>query len=164
MGVRAAVQVSALVVAVGATAGCGSAQAVPVRDVAAAFHRALAASAGQGGCALLAPTTVSEVEQSSGKPCARGVLGEGVPAVSGRGSVHVFGTMAQVRYAGDVTFLARFGAGWKVLAAACTPQGEQPYDCAIKGSCERVRTMFLVYLGVIVVGLGYLLVVGLRNG
>lgn len=46
----------------------------------------------------------------------------------------VFGTMAQVRYPEDTVFLARFRSGWRVMAAACSPQAHDPYDCRIKGA------------------------------
>ena len=33
----------------------------------------------------------------------------------------------------DTLFLARFDQGWRVTAAGCTPHGDLPYDCTVKG-------------------------------
>jgi hypothetical protein len=44
-----------------------------------------------------------------------------------------FGTMAQVRFSGDVMFVSEFGNGWKVMAAGCSPVPGHPYDCTLQG-------------------------------
>lgn len=116
-----------------ALTGCGSPpHEDAVTSVADAFHRAFAERDGAAACAELAPKTRSELEQSAGKPCAEAVLEEPVePSSSSR--VEVFGTQALVGEGRSVTFLARFPDGWKVMAAACTPQRVGPYDCSISG-------------------------------
>jgi hypothetical protein len=113
--------------------GCGSAQEETVADTAGAFYEAVGASDGQAACAVLAPASQSELEQSAGKPCAQAILDEDVPDVVDPEDIVVFGTMAQVRFAGETTFLTRFEDGWRVVAAACTP-GRSRYDCSIKGA------------------------------
>jgi hypothetical protein len=104
-----------------------------VADVAREFHEAVAAGDGAATCGVLAPTTRSEVEQSAGKECAVAIIEEPIPGVSGAGSSSVFGTMAQVRYAGDVVFLTRMPSGWRVLAAGCVERAAGPADCLVKG-------------------------------
>ena len=49
-------------------------------------------------------------------------------------AVEVWGGDAQVRLSGDTVFLSRTQEGWKVVAAACTPQSEGPYDCEVQGA------------------------------
>jgi hypothetical protein len=124
---------AAVVVLVLGLTGCGSQpHEDAVASVTDAFHRAFADKDGAAACAELAPKTVSELEQSAGKPCAAAVLEEPVePSTSTR--VEVFGTQALVGDGKGATFLARFPSGWKVIAAACTPQPVGPYDCSISG-------------------------------
>ncbi len=114
-------------------AGCSGSQDDAVAEVAREFHEAVAAGDGAAACGVLAPTTRSEVEQSAGKQCAVAILEEQIPGVSGEGSSSVFGTMAQVRYAGDVVFLTRMPAGWRVLAAGCVERSVGPANCLVKG-------------------------------
>jgi hypothetical protein len=93
-----------------------------------------AVSDGEAGeaCALLAPETLEELEQSTGTPCAEAVLQE-AEAAGDRVRVSTFGTMSQVRYADDVLFLTHFDAGWLVVAAGCVEQGDGLYSCGIEG-------------------------------
>jgi hypothetical protein len=123
----------AVVLLLGLT-GCGSQpHEDEVTSVAEAFHRAFAANDGAAACAELAPRTLSELEQSAGKPCAEAVLEEPVQPSAGSSRVEVFGTQALVGEGEGATFLARFPDGWKVMAAACRPQPGAPYDCSISG-------------------------------
>jgi hypothetical protein len=113
---------------------CGGSQDGDVREVAEEFYLAVSEGNGQGACELLAPTTRSEVEQSSGEPCAAAIEKE-VPADHGDSSVvEVFGTMAEVSFDDDTAFLTRMPGGWRVLAAGCRPGAEDRYDCAVKGA------------------------------
>jgi hypothetical protein len=133
MGPHSCLGAAALLLAVCCTAGCSSSQEAPARDTAQAFYDALARHDGERGCALLAPETLSELEQSAGKPCPEAILEEEVPSVTQPEDVHVFGAMAEIRYAADVAFLTRFGDRWTVMAAGCRPDGDRPYDCRVKG-------------------------------
>ena len=65
---------------VGLTA-CGNSQDDAVRTAVDGFYDALAAGEGERACVPLAPATRSELEQSSGKPCAQAILEEDVPEV-----------------------------------------------------------------------------------
>ena len=114
--------------------GCGGSQDTAVADQAERFHRAVADGDGSAACALLAPVTRSELEQSTGKECAVAILEEAPAARSEGGDVQVFGTMAQVRGDGDTVFLTRMPDGWRVLAAGCAPRAKAPYECAVKGA------------------------------
>jgi hypothetical protein len=118
-----------------ASAGCDS---VGDRESAAsaAAVRMLTAVDGQDGaqaCAMLAPETVSELEESAGKPCAQAILDEDLPEPGGVTDTAVYGQWAQVRLSGDTVFLGVFGGGWRVVAAGCSPRGDQPYDCTLQG-------------------------------
>jgi hypothetical protein len=117
-----------------ALVGCAGSQDGAVRDVAEEFYAAVARGDGEGACALLAPSTRAELEQSSGRECAAAVQEE-VPAAGGdSGVVEVYGTMAEVRFDGDTAFFAQMPGGWRVVAAGCRPREDGPYDCAVKGA------------------------------
>lgn len=47
--------------------------------------------------------------------------------------VDVYGNQARAVLATDTLFLSRFAAGWKVVAAGCSPRPEQPYQCRVNG-------------------------------
>jgi hypothetical protein len=97
------------------------------------FYRAVGRSDWNGACALLAPETKGELEQSAGKPCPAALADEALPDPGpARRSVE-YGTMTQVRYQEDTVFLARFQSGWKVMAAGCSPVLGHPYDCRLQG-------------------------------
>lgn len=116
--------------------GCGGVGQRPATDTAQSFYAAVQERDGAAACALLVASTRAEVEQSEGKPCARAILEEDIPAGERPVATQVFGTMAEVRYPQETAFLARSDQGWKVLAVACgtRPQGpERPYDCAVTG-------------------------------
>jgi len=110
--------------------GCSSAQEPEVERVA----RACADATGnaEARCDLLAPATLGALERTEDAPCAE-VIGE-LPIRGGSvESVEVWGGDAQVRMAGDTLFLTETGAGWRIVAAVCTPRDEAPYDCELEG-------------------------------
>ncbi|MEV6283896.1 hypothetical protein [Kribbella sp. NPDC051770] len=112
---------------------CGTNLSSPSSHAAEQFYRALAAGDGAAACELLAPQTREEVEDSAEAPCRTAILDEDIPAAGAVTGLHQYGDQAQVRLSGDTAFLAEFGNGWKVVAAACTPRGERPYDCKVEG-------------------------------
>ena len=114
--------------------GCASGQDDDVRATAHDFYAAVAEHDGTTACSLLAPATRAELEQSSAKPCVKALLDEDLPSVDETLDVQSYGTMARVRFDGEVVFMARFPTGWRVMAAACTPQPAGPYDCKVKGA------------------------------
>ena len=126
--------VAGALVAASALAGCSSQADDRAGEAAAAFYAAVAEGEGRAACALLTPTTRSEVEKSAGKPCPEGLLEEDVPAVTRTVGVRVYDTMAQVRFAEDTAFLTRMGDRWRVVAVSCARQpGDRPYDCQVQG-------------------------------
>jgi hypothetical protein len=116
-----------------ASAGCGSDVSTAASSVAERFYAAVAAGNGAAACALLAPPTIAEVEQSGQAPCRQAIMDEDIPSAGQVVDQQRFGDQAQVRLRGDTAFLAQFADGWKVVAAACTWRGELPYDCKVKG-------------------------------
>jgi len=94
---------------------------------------AVAAHDGAGACAILAPATVSELEESAGKPCPEAILEEDLAPPGSVTRVDVYGQWAQVRLAGDTVFLGAFPGGWRVMAAGCSPREELPYECTLQG-------------------------------
>jgi hypothetical protein len=88
---------------------------------------------GTAACALLAPSTIAELEQSAGAGCAEAILDEDLPDPGTVRRVDVDGQWAQVVLDDDAVFLAVFPGGWRVAAAGCRPQGEHPYDCVLQG-------------------------------
>lgn len=112
-------------------ASCGTAQDEAAGAVAERLMAAVAGADGGAACRLLAPAARTELEDSSGQPCAVAVLEEDFGAGTSADRVAVFDTMAQVRFADDTVFLSRFDGQWLVIAAACRPRAGRPYDCDI---------------------------------
>jgi hypothetical protein len=134
---RRAAAAAVLTVLVSALGGCATAQQQSVTAVAKRFYDAVQGGDAGSACALLAPSTLSKLEQSAGKPCAEALLQEDVPGPERPTATQVFGTMAQVRYAGDTAFLTRSDRGWLVLAVACGARPaspDQPFDCRVGGA------------------------------
>ena len=86
-----------------------------------------------GGCELLAPLTLEDLEGDDTGSCPRLLPEQGLPESSAARGVEVFGKDAIVRLDRDTLFLARFEEGWRVTAAGCTANGDRPYDCVVKG-------------------------------
>jgi hypothetical protein len=115
------------------TAGCapmGSVENSSASQAALDFDRSLSDPA--HACALLAPGTLSELQQSFGR-CDKALPDEHLPVGTKVVDVDVYGKDAIVRLDKDVVFLARFDAGWRVTAAGCTPRQNRPFNCTIKG-------------------------------
>jgi hypothetical protein len=118
--------------------GCSDNRATDVQQVASRFYDATSGHDGPGACALLAPPTRSAIEQSEEKPCADAILEAGLSSPSDVERVRVYGTMAQITWTSEVTFLTRYSQGWRVLAAGCAmpPAPERTadrYDCTVDG-------------------------------
>ncbi len=128
------VRVMALVAAALLLAGCSSGRGSDVEQTVGDFGTAWEAQDGAAVCDLLAPVTRQEVESSTGMGCAEGVLELDLQPPGAVSKVQVFATAAQARAEADTVFLSQYDGGWRVLAAGCEPQGEQPYDCELKGA------------------------------
>jgi hypothetical protein len=128
----------AAAVALPTTSACAGANDQDVVGVARSFYDAVGARDGATACRLLAPPTRSEVEQSSGEPCAQGILEEDVQQTAGAPRVDVYATMAIVRWTQETTFVTRYDTGWHVYAAGCSPDPRSPrdadrFDCDVQG-------------------------------
>jgi hypothetical protein len=119
-----------------ALTGCSTGDS-PQSDAAAQAAEAFAVAVADrpdGACALVAPGTVKELEDSSGS-CSKGIADAELPRAGRVLGVEVYGLDAMVRLEHDTIFLAFFGSGWRVTAAGCTPQEpERPYSCDLKGA------------------------------
>jgi hypothetical protein len=111
---------------------CGDGGADAPRSVATSFEEAVGSGDGATACNLLAPTTLSELEQSAGTACAQAILDQDLPSASSPQDAVAYGSMAQVRYAEETVFLSQFDGEWRVLAAGCTP-ADPRFDCTIQG-------------------------------
>ena len=123
-------------VLLGTTQGCGVSDGSVgpgAQTTAQRFTHAVSSGNHAQACSLLAPQTKAQLEQAAGKPCAVALAEENLPAADAFEDSATFGTMAQVRFAGDTVFLAKFAQGWKVFAAGCSPAPGQPYDCRVQG-------------------------------
>ena len=111
-------------------AGCSSAQAPDVEEVATSFSDP--AGDPQQRCDLLLPAVLAAFEADRSMSCAEAI--QELPLQAGTvESMEIWGGAAEVKLGGDTLFLAETRAGWRVTAAACTPQGEAPYDCEVEG-------------------------------
>ncbi len=109
-------------------AGCAGMERPDVERVASDFAR------GDPGvrCALLAPAALAALESDESAPCTA-TVGRLTPPGGQVQQTEVWGDEAQVRMTGDTLFLTRTGAGWKVIAAGCTSNGDLPYQCRVEG-------------------------------
>lgn len=114
-------------------AGQGSVEDEPAARTAERFAASVTSDP-VTACALLAPQTRVELEGEHG-PCAQSLPQQDVPEDAGSvREVKVYGKDAVAYLERDTVFLARFDDGWRVTAAGCTPNGDQPYDCDVEGS------------------------------
>src|SRR3954470_15148184 len=86
-----------------ALAGCGSVsdREDGAADAAQRLLEAVAAGDGEAACAVLAPDTVADVEESSGQSCADAVLDADLPEPAEVESTDVYGQWARVVLADD---------------------------------------------------------------
>ena len=125
--------VLAVVTVAGLTAGCG---AQPGEDaVTRAAGQWLAAAQGRDAAALCRLLTPAAAESAAtGDETCQQALGDlDLPGDGPVGAVQVWSDQAQVRAGGDTLFLTRLSDGWRVNAAGCRQQGDEPYDCAVEG-------------------------------
>ena len=132
-----------LVLCATAVAGCGVARpGTSAADATVqAFYRAISADDGTGACAVLAPSTIENLEDDADEPCAEAVLDGDVGETlteraqdPGDPSARVAGRAAQVTLTTDVLFLTISGDHWLVTAAGCDARPDRPYDCVLEGS------------------------------
>ena len=110
--------------------GCGGLAEGDVERVAEDFATGDAAAR----CELLAPGTLAALVEEESSSCEEAIeqfeIGSGDVT-----EVGVWGEEAQAKLSDDTLFLTHTPAGWRVFAAACTPQGQdQPYDCEVESA------------------------------
>jgi len=111
--------------------GCSATERPAVEDAATTFEDASADP--EARCDLLAPKALAALEKDASAPCTEAI--QQLPLEGGEvTAVEIWGGDAQVRLSGDTVFLTETGAGWRVVAAACRPQGDAPYDCELEAS------------------------------
>lgn len=109
--------------------GCASTQQPEVQRVATAFEDS--GGDADARCDLLTPKALAALEKSESQSCAQ-AIGQ-LPLQGGEvRAVQVWGGDAQVKLSGDTVFLTQTHAGWKVTAAACTPNADAPYNCEVQ--------------------------------
>ena len=112
------------------TAGCGAAAQPTVTAAADRFAGVVARHDDAAAYALLTDDARHDTE-TFGRACPTQLAG--LPDPGAVQQVEVWGDTAQVRLAHDTLFLLRFPDGWRVSAAGCTPQGDAPYRCEVRG-------------------------------
>ena len=117
-----------------AVTACSGGRDAEVSAAAEDFFTAVADGDGDAACQLLTPATRSELETSTGAPCAEAVLDE-VNTADASPAVAVYGDAARVRVGNQTAFLVLVEGGWRVTAAGCTapPTENVPYDCTVSG-------------------------------
>lgn len=127
------ITVCALLVGLTACDGAGGRSAA-ASAAAASFERSLAHGDRAAVCAVLAPETLGEVEETEKKACGEAIGTQELPAGGAVRAVDVYGHQARAVLAADTLFLSQFPDGWKVVAAGCHPSGPgRPYQCSVKG-------------------------------
>lgn len=126
---------AAVVVLVGALAGCSSLSpdGSAAGDAALDFSAALNDADAEQACELLAESTRAELESSAQAPCDSAIMDEDLPTADEVVEVAAYGRNARAILSGDVVFLTVEAGAWKVLAAGCEFQSHGPYDCSLKG-------------------------------
>lgn len=83
-------------------------------------------------CRLLTPAA-AESAATGDETCQQAVGDLDLPGDGTVGTVQVWSDRAQVRTGSDTLFLTRLSGGWRVNAAGCRQQGDEPYDCDVEG-------------------------------
>jgi hypothetical protein len=121
-----------ILMTLGTMGGCANPSTSAAEHAVNEFYTAYHQRDGATACALLAAATRHAVAQSTGAPCATGLLDENLPQAGTAKSAHLYGDQAQVRLVGDTVFVAAFPGGWRVVAVGCTARPDMPYDCEVE--------------------------------
>ncbi|MGI8662113.1 MAG: hypothetical protein ACR2LQ_02745 [Acidimicrobiales bacterium] len=123
------------VLAVVSLGGCATrdADAARATEAVVGFYEAFAAGDGAAACQALSEQAVHEVEKSSSKSCAEGIVDEQLDDPGQHVDTEVFGDEALATFESDTAFVTHVGSTWLVAAAGCEPKAGEPYDCTIQG-------------------------------
>lgn len=135
MKIRRTIVLLAVASSVFAASGCSAVlpSASDAADVASRFSSAVSAGDAAAACRLLSPGALAEVQSSSGGSCEDTILTLDLPAGGAVVRDETYGRAAFVELQGDTVFLTIAAGQWSVRAAGCTPNGDAPYDCLVKG-------------------------------
>ncbi len=112
-------------------AGCSPAGQAEAGAAASRFQRSVAAADWAGACGLLSERAGTDLESAAARPCPAALPALQLPT-NDVGTVEVWGHNAKAMVGQEAVFLSRFSSGWRVIAAGCTPRGEDlPYQCAV---------------------------------
>jgi hypothetical protein len=111
-------------------AGCG-AGGDAVTAAATQFLDAVERGEGSAACDVVAPAA-EESLTSDGTDCAAALTELDIPTGAVE-SASVWSDRAQVRTSDDVLFLVDLPDGWQVMAAGCTRQPDETYQCLLEG-------------------------------
>lgn len=136
MLLRSPVLLLTAVLAAPALSGCGSGPTEGARAAALAFEGAVRDDPARA-CALLAPSTIEELQEShDGTPCPQALQQEQLEPATTVTRATVQGHTAQVVLDDDIVFLSLFDDGWKVVAAGCERESDDPSEpatCSVQG-------------------------------
>ena len=124
-------------VCLGALGGCATSTEEQAAAQAALQFAATWSADPQTACALLAPRSRDELERTSEQSCEEALPSENLPASTVVTRTDLAGHSARVDLDGQTVFLARFDSGWKIVAAGCSKQYDEPstpYTCQVQGS------------------------------
>ena len=117
--------------------GCSASTEEAAAANAAASFAATSTGDPQTACGLLAQRTRDELERTAEQPCDEALPDENLPASTAVTRTDLAGLSARVDLEGQTVFLARFDSGWKVVAAGCSKEFDEPntpYTCQVQGS------------------------------
>ena len=141
--------------------GCASSEQDRARTAADDFVNAVHDGDGGAACAMLAPATVEELEQSSGSACADAVLEDAVEAgTAGEHQpfrVDVAGQLRRTTWCSSPS--STTAGGWSRRAVRRTAAG----PTTARSKDAEMRLAFLTYLLVVLAGVGYVIALGLRH-
>jgi hypothetical protein len=116
--------------AVLAVAGCAP-DSAGAAAAAQDFRRAVADRDASSACSMLSQEAREKTAAQSS--CEDQVESLQPPGAGTALRSERYGRNAMVEFEDDTVFLTLSGSGWQVTGAACTEQGEAPYDCEVGG-------------------------------
>jgi hypothetical protein len=112
--------------------GCGQPGRQAAVDAADAWLVAARAKDAGAECRLLTPAA-AESAASGDETCEQAIGDLDLPGDGPVEQVQVWSDRAQVKTGTDTLFLTRLSGGWRINAAGCQRQGDEPYDCDVEG-------------------------------
>jgi hypothetical protein len=114
------------------TTGCGQPGTDAVTRTADAWLAAARAKNAAAECRLLTPAA-AESAASGDETCEQALGDLDLPGDGPVEAIQVWSDRAQVKTGTDTLFLTKLSGGWRINAAGCQLQGDEPYDCDVEG-------------------------------